>query len=261
MRCRNFDMQRHSVAAFRIVDDEPGFDDFRMALEDGRHLRRVHEHPFTLVVWSARPIHPLMRALVRPQGLLPGRNIERSPVPKRISGYVALNRVVTITSPTSPGATDRRCRDAPSSTSTPSSMTSPSRAVRFVGDRTQGRRSRIAGTRQWRGRRARPASAGERLSGEQRLLRLGNATTRFVRLVEDDLQKRRRADIAIRLQIRHCLHLLLGLPCATWEHVQPERMCAALDHRACRREMVGKSVVDEIASTEPAAKRARASRQ
>jgi hypothetical protein len=42
--------------------------------------------PFTLAVWSARPIQPLMRTLVRPQGLMPGSTAERSPVPKRISG-------------------------------------------------------------------------------------------------------------------------------------------------------------------------------
>ena len=34
----------------------------------------------TLVLWSARPIQPLMRTLVRPQGLAPGSTAERSPV-------------------------------------------------------------------------------------------------------------------------------------------------------------------------------------
>ena len=42
--------------------------------------------PRTLVVWSARPSQPLMRELVRPQGLSPGRIADRSPVAKRISG-------------------------------------------------------------------------------------------------------------------------------------------------------------------------------
>ena len=36
--------------------------------------------PLTLVVWSARPIQPLMRMLVRPQGETPGSTAERSPV-------------------------------------------------------------------------------------------------------------------------------------------------------------------------------------
>ena len=40
----------------------------------------------TLVLWSARPIQPLMRVLVRPQGLAPDSTAERSPVPKRTSG-------------------------------------------------------------------------------------------------------------------------------------------------------------------------------
>ena len=42
--------------------------------------------PRTLVRWSARPIQPLMRVLVRPHGLVPGSTADRSPVPKRISG-------------------------------------------------------------------------------------------------------------------------------------------------------------------------------
>ena len=42
--------------------------------------------PRTLVVWSARPIQPRMRVLVRPQGDTPGSTADRSPVPKRTSG-------------------------------------------------------------------------------------------------------------------------------------------------------------------------------
>ncbi len=42
--------------------------------------------PRTLVRWSARPIQPRMRVLVRPQGLMPGNTADMSPVPKRISG-------------------------------------------------------------------------------------------------------------------------------------------------------------------------------
>ena len=42
--------------------------------------------PRILVVWSARPIQPLMRVLVRPVGQGPGSTADRSPVPKRISG-------------------------------------------------------------------------------------------------------------------------------------------------------------------------------
>jgi len=42
--------------------------------------------PLTLVVWSARPIQPLMRILVRPHGLLPGSAAVRSPSASRIQG-------------------------------------------------------------------------------------------------------------------------------------------------------------------------------
>ena len=42
--------------------------------------------PLTFVVWSARPIHPLIRMFVRPHGETPGSSADRSPVPNRISG-------------------------------------------------------------------------------------------------------------------------------------------------------------------------------
>ena len=42
--------------------------------------------PRTLVRWSARPIQPLMRMLVRPHGLGPASTADMSPVPKRTSG-------------------------------------------------------------------------------------------------------------------------------------------------------------------------------
>ena len=42
--------------------------------------------PLTLAVWSARPIQPLMRTFVRPQGERPGNIAERSPVASRIIG-------------------------------------------------------------------------------------------------------------------------------------------------------------------------------
>ena len=42
--------------------------------------------PRILVVWSARPIQPLIRVLVRPVGHSPGSTADKSPVPKRISG-------------------------------------------------------------------------------------------------------------------------------------------------------------------------------
>jgi hypothetical protein len=42
--------------------------------------------PRIFVVWSARPIQPRIRMLVRPQGLAPGITAERSPVANRTSG-------------------------------------------------------------------------------------------------------------------------------------------------------------------------------
>jgi hypothetical protein len=44
--------------------------------------------PLILVVWSARPIQPLMRTLVRPQGEIPGR------IGRKIAGAEADQRIV-----------------------------------------------------------------------------------------------------------------------------------------------------------------------
>src|SRR3954451_4807549 len=42
--------------------------------------------PLTLVLWSARPIQPLIRMLVRPHALSPGMAAVRSPIASRIQG-------------------------------------------------------------------------------------------------------------------------------------------------------------------------------
>jgi len=53
--------------------DEAQPPEFRVALTDlGDLLGPRTNMPMTFVVWSARPIQPLMRMLVRPQGLAPG---------------------------------------------------------------------------------------------------------------------------------------------------------------------------------------------
>ena len=57
--------------------------------EEGRGLRwaLVTTVLLTLLlVWSALPIQPLIRRLVRPHGLCPGMIALRSPVAKRIRG-------------------------------------------------------------------------------------------------------------------------------------------------------------------------------
>ena len=51
--------------------------------------------PRTLVTSSARPRQPSMRAEVRPHGHGSSVTIVRSPVPKRIIGYVRLLTVAT----------------------------------------------------------------------------------------------------------------------------------------------------------------------
>src|SRR5215470_1776110 len=49
-RCaaRDFHVQRHAIDLFWIVDHEPRANDLRMALDDLRNLRRMHEHPLDL---------------------------------------------------------------------------------------------------------------------------------------------------------------------------------------------------------------------
>src|SRR5438046_1747592 len=53
----HFAAQGHAVGSARIVDDEPGFEDFRVAFDDLRHLRGMNEHAFDLggLVGAAHP--------------------------------------------------------------------------------------------------------------------------------------------------------------------------------------------------------------
>src|SRR4029077_78853 len=82
--------------------------------------------PFTLAVWAARPIHPLMRAFVRPHGETPGISAERSPVASRIIGESRLKDVTT-TSPPSPSGTGSLVPGRTISTMTVSFTIIPSR--------------------------------------------------------------------------------------------------------------------------------------
>ena len=89
---------------------------------------------------------------------------------------------------------------------------------------------------------------------DQRLFQRGNVGALARRPVEQDLQKRRRADIADRLQIGDRPQLLLGLAGAGRDDRAAKRFGGALDHRAGRGQMVGKGVVHEIAGAKPGGK-------
>ena len=84
--------------------------------------------PLTLVVWSARPIQPLMRMLVRPHGERAGQHR------RQVAGGEADQRIVGIErgdddlADLAVGAPDRRCPAARSRRITSSSTIMPSRA-------------------------------------------------------------------------------------------------------------------------------------
>ena len=83
--------------------------------------------PLTFVVWSARPIQPLMRLIVRPHGLAADRTVVRSPSASRIHGGCGSSEVTTI-SPTSPGVPGSPVPGRTISTISSSFTTMPSRA-------------------------------------------------------------------------------------------------------------------------------------
>ena len=111
--------------------------------------------------------------------------------------------------------------------------------------------------------RARRAALGGNASPDtSALVEARQRDAQLVGLLEDDLEERRRADVAVRLQVGHRLHLLLGLADAAREHRAAQRVRAGLEHRARRREVVGEAVVDEVAAAEARREqRPRASRQ
>ena len=211
--------------------------------------------PRTLVVWSARPSHPLIRWFVRPHGLGPGSIADRSPVAKRISGYSGVN-VVTTTSPTSPGATGS---PVPGMDQLENDPLVDHHAFAKLALRA---RALISDDADIRGavalQHAEPAAAEfgaqRRRQGfrpDQRLLQRGNVAALARRAVEQDLEEGRRPDIADRPQIGDRAQLLLGLAGAGRDHRAAERLGAALDHRARRGQMIREGVVHEIAGAKP----------
>ncbi len=126
---RDLDVQRHPVAAFGGVDDEPRLADLGMAGDDRGDLRRVDEQAFHLrrLIGAA---HPTLDAQVRAAAR--ARAGQAPPKDRRCRNGSADSRcsksVVTTTSPTSPGATGSPVPGRTISTSTPSSTTSPARA-------------------------------------------------------------------------------------------------------------------------------------
>ena len=71
------------------------------------------------------------------------------------------------------------------------------------------------------------------------------------RLVEEDVEKRRRADVDVRAKPCDHLHLELGLTDSSGKHRASNRPRAAFEHRTGRREVIGEGIVDEIALAHP----------
>src|SRR5437762_3596130 len=89
----------------------------------------------------------------------------------------------------------------------------------------------------------------KRLTRTERLAQARQFDAKLVRFLQNDFQKRRRPDVAIGLQIRHRLNLLLSLADAAGKHRAAERVRAGFHHRARWREVIGEAIVDEIAAT------------
>ena len=75
-RRSRFDLQHHLVVGHLAADHQARALHLREALDDGRHLARLHEHAAHLggLVGAAQPA--LMRVLVRPVGQAPGSSAE-----------------------------------------------------------------------------------------------------------------------------------------------------------------------------------------
>ena len=111
-------------------------------------------------------------------------------------------------------------------------------------------RSHRPGTLRSRARERIADDRQEGLARHQRLLQARQSHAELIRLVENDPEERRRAHVPVGLKIGHRLHLLLGLPGAAGEDGAAQRVRAGLEHRPCRREVIGKAVVDEVAAAE-----------
>ena len=109
-----------------------------MALGQSRRpARGCTNMPLTLVVWSARPIQPLMRMLVRPQGETPGSIAERSPVREPDHRIIRVERGDDHLADLALRRPDRRCRAARSRRSAFSLTIMPSQRLALVGDHAE----------------------------------------------------------------------------------------------------------------------------
>ena len=220
--------------------------------------------PRTLVVWSARPIQPLMRVLVRPVGQSPGqhgRQVAGAEADQRIVGVEAWSRPLRPPRPRAPG---RRCRGARSRRSRPR---------RAPGPRAPRSRRRSGRGRPWRssGSRSTPRSANQsrRLGGkaspaDQRLASARRASMPISAAFSSRiLQEARRADVARRAAGRRSPRTCCSVwPVPPGNTVQPSA-CAPLSMiKPAGRHVVAEAVVHQVAAREsPRRNSARAARQ
>ena len=160
------DVKDHPVGAARIVDDEPRSGDPGMARDDlrGPLGRDATNMPFTFVVWSARPSHPLMRMFVRPHGEVAGK---RSPRDRRCRSGSAGSHGVCSSVHHDLADLARRDRVAGAGTHDldqhPFVDDQALARLGFIGDRSPRPRSRRPGSAHSRARPKRRASSAETL--------------------------------------------------------------------------------------------------
>jgi hypothetical protein len=91
---------------------------------------------------------------------------------------------------------------------------------------------------------------GGKASPETKALVKDTRHAELVRLVEQDAQEGRRADVGVGLQVGDRRELLLGLADAGGKDGAAERVRGGLHHRAGGREVVREGVVHQVAGTE-----------
>jgi hypothetical protein len=85
------------------------------------------------------------------------------------------------------------------------------------------------------------------LAAEHRLGQRDDVRAALGGLLDEDLQKARRADVGVGFEFTHRLQLQLGVADAAGEDGAAECQRARLHHQAARRQVVGKAVVRQVA--------------
>src|SRR5581483_1579027 len=236
----------HAIVAVRIVDHQARALNARKALDDVRDLMRVNEKPPDLR-GLIRPSHPALDALVgapaRTETGKQRRQIARGESDQRV--FAAEHRRDDFAH----FALGNRIAGARAHDLDDHALVDDEAFARlgFVRDGPEIRGG--VGLERLNAARGEMLAQrrGKRLARYQRFFEKTQVAFEILGLIEDQFQERRGAGVPDRAQVRHGRYLQLGLADAAGDDGATERDEPAFHHRAGRRQVIGETILHDVA--------------